>query len=115
MPDAPVLADADVTLVEQAISNLTYNAVRYNHRGGHVAVIVEVAPPGRFCVRVIDDGPGIAEADLRSKRVAGSENNESCPGWLCWPGVLRADDQVGDAITIEVANATDRLAESIAG
>lgn len=64
VPDAPVLADADVTLVEQAISNLTYNAVRYNHRGGHVAVIVEVAPPGRFCVRVIDDGPGIAEADL---------------------------------------------------
>jgi signal transduction histidine kinase len=63
---APHLA-ADLTLLEQAISNIVYNAVRYNRPGGHAAVLVDILEVGgerQFRVRVIDDGPGVAAPDL---------------------------------------------------
>lgn len=63
LPADPLLFDADVTMIEQAVSNLVYNAVRYNRPGGHVAVILERAATG-FVLSVIDDGPGIPEDEL---------------------------------------------------
>jgi signal transduction histidine kinase len=33
-------AQADVTLLEQAVSNLAHNAVRYGDAGGHVAIVL---------------------------------------------------------------------------
>lgn len=53
--------EGDVTLVEQAVSNLIHNAVRYVEPGGHVAVVLEGRGP-RFSLRVLDDGPGIPES-----------------------------------------------------
>lgn len=53
--------EGDVTLVEQAVSNLIHNAVRYVEPGGHVAVVLERRGP-RFSLRVLDDGPGIPES-----------------------------------------------------
>jgi signal transduction histidine kinase len=50
-------------MVEQALSNVVHNAVRYNKAGGHVAILLE-AGDGRFSVRVFDDGPGVAEGEL---------------------------------------------------
>ncbi|MET0593361.1 MAG: HAMP domain-containing sensor histidine kinase [Polyangiaceae bacterium] len=67
----------DLTLLEQALSNLTYNAVRYNHPGGHVAVIAEPDGSDRFLVRVIDDGPGIPSADLAKLTERGARGNEA--------------------------------------
>ncbi|MBP9202659.1 MAG: HAMP domain-containing histidine kinase [Kofleriaceae bacterium] len=64
VPEAPLRIDADLTMIEQAVSNLVYNAIRYNRRGGHVAVVVDRLAGDRFVVRVLDDGPGIAEAEL---------------------------------------------------
>jgi two-component system sensor histidine kinase BaeS len=64
VPEAAVYADADVTLLEQAVSNVVYNAVRHNRPGGHVAVILEPASRTDFRIRVVDDGPGIAAAEL---------------------------------------------------
>jgi signal transduction histidine kinase len=58
----PVTVQGDVTLIEQALSNVIYNAVRYNKAGGHVAAVLERTPQG-FSVRVVDDGPGIAEEE----------------------------------------------------
>lgn len=63
-PEAPLQAEADVTLLEQAVSNVVYNAIRHNRAGGHVAVILEAHAPGRFRLRVVDDGPGIAPEQL---------------------------------------------------
>jgi signal transduction histidine kinase len=63
VPGEPVRVTGDVTLIEQAIGNIVHNAVRYNRAGGHVAVILE-AREGRFSLRVLDDGPGIDEAEL---------------------------------------------------
>jgi signal transduction histidine kinase len=70
IPDHPVQTRADVTLLEQAVSNVVYNAVRHNRAGGHVAVLLlerandasrpDAPAQARFCVRVLDDGPGVA-------------------------------------------------------
>ncbi len=62
LPDETVRFDADVTLLEQAVSNVTYNAVRYNRDGGHVAVVLDALGGGRFVLRVLDDGPCIEPA-----------------------------------------------------
>lgn len=65
VPEEPLHACGDVTLIEQALSNIVHNAVRYNHPGGHVAVVLEAREAGRaFSLRVIDDGPGVPEEQL---------------------------------------------------
>ncbi|MRG94366.1 sensor histidine kinase [Polyangium spumosum] len=77
VPAEPVHVSADVTLLEQAISNVTYNAVRYNRPGGHVAVILERVAKAAFRLRVIDDGPGIPEAELARLAERGFRGNEA--------------------------------------
>ncbi|WP_434386174.1 sensor histidine kinase [Melittangium boletus] len=64
VPEPPVHVRGDDTLLEQAVSNVIYNAVRYNARDGHVAVVLEHLPGGAFRLRVLDDGPGIPEHEL---------------------------------------------------
>jgi len=59
----PLAVPSDHTLLEQAISNLVDNAVRYNTTGGHVAVVLDVAGDA-FTISVTDDGPGVSEEDL---------------------------------------------------
>jgi signal transduction histidine kinase len=63
VPEAPLEVDGDVTLLEQALNNLAYNAVRYNHVGGNVALVLDETEGG-FLLRVIDDGPGVPDALL---------------------------------------------------
>ncbi|MCE9636567.1 MAG: HAMP domain-containing histidine kinase [Planctomycetes bacterium] len=64
VPEEPVWFDADVTLFEQAVSNVVGNAVRYNRAGGHVAVLLEEPSATEFSIRVIDDGPGVSDEAL---------------------------------------------------
>ncbi len=47
------------------IRNLTDNALRYAGEGGHVAVSCKCPQDGkgRVCLRVADDGPGVAESE----------------------------------------------------
>ncbi len=76
VPEAPVIVTADLTLLEQAISNLADNAVQYNSAGGHAALVLDRRGSNRFVLTVIDDGPGVAEADLArmtERRFRGSE------------------------------------------
>ncbi len=40
VPDQSLELPGDVTLLEQAVSNVIHNAVRYNRDGGHVAVLL---------------------------------------------------------------------------
>lgn len=56
-PESVALGDSDRVL--QALSNLVENALRSTPEGGTVRIL---AAPGRL--EVVDDGPGIAEADL---------------------------------------------------
>jgi signal transduction histidine kinase len=64
VPDDPVTTAGDITLLEQAVSNVVYNAVRHNRAGGHVAVILEATAGERFSLRVVDDGPGVPATEL---------------------------------------------------
>jgi len=82
VPPEPVVALGDVTLAEQAVGNLVYNAVRYNHAGGHVAVTLSERD-GRFTIEIVDDGPGIPAADLerlRARKARGDDARERAPG-----------------------------------
>ncbi len=62
----PAFAQADETLLQQALSNLVANGVRHVPAGGHVAVVLVTGgpAPGRFRLRVFDDGAGVPEAEL---------------------------------------------------
>ncbi len=75
VPESSTTVSGDVTLIEQAVSNVVYNAIRYNRMGGHVAVIVELVGTQQFMLRVIDDGPGILasnRARLMERSVRGT-------------------------------------------
>jgi signal transduction histidine kinase len=61
VPPSPVSTSGDVTLIEQAVSNLIHNAVRYVQPGGHVAVVL-AERGAEFSLRVLDDGPGVPES-----------------------------------------------------
>jgi two-component system sensor histidine kinase BaeS len=76
-PAEPLAALADLTLLEQAVSNLVYNAIRHNRPGGHAALILEGEDRGRFRLRVIDDGPGIPEEELAHLIARGFRGNDA--------------------------------------
>jgi signal transduction histidine kinase len=63
VPEAPVWVSGDVTLIEQAVSNVVFNGIHHGRDDGHVAVVLESTRQGRFHLRVIDDGPGIPEEE----------------------------------------------------
>lgn len=65
VPEETVLVRGDVTLIEQAVSNVVYNAVKHHNRmHGHIAVTLARGRDGVTIIRVVDDGPGIEEADM---------------------------------------------------
>ena len=69
IPEQPITALGDVTLLEQAVSNLVHNAVRYHREDGHVSILLdhvrpEEGPPTRFRIQIQDDGPGVDAALL---------------------------------------------------
>lgn len=54
-----VVAGIDPTVLQEALTNLVDNAIRYNRSGG--SVTVRVCDEGERCaVQICDDGPGIA-------------------------------------------------------
>jgi len=63
VPEAEIFVSGDVTLFEQALSNVVHNALRYNKQGGHAAVLLEEQGE-EFALRVVDDGPGATEEEL---------------------------------------------------
>lgn len=65
VPPESLGTHGDVTLLEQAVSNLIHNAVRYVEPGGHVAVVL-ARQGASFSLRILDDGPGIP-AELRNR------------------------------------------------
>lgn len=58
VPPDPVLVDGDAVRLEQVVTNLLSNALRYTPGGGHVAVAV-AREGDRAILRVRDDGIGI--------------------------------------------------------
>ena len=100
VPEEPVRADTDLTLLEQAVGNLVDNAIQYNRVGGHVAVVLDRTTDARFVLAVLDDGPGMRAAEretLLAARVRGTDAR-----------TRRPDGQgLGLAIVTEAARALD--------
>lgn len=82
----PVNIAGDAQLVEQAVSNLLDNAVRYNRAGGQVTVQLDRTVDGRFSLRVADDGPGAPDEVIArlnaNRRFRGDEGKSGRPGEL---------------------------------
>lgn len=57
---------ASPELLRRAIENVLRNALRHSPDGGMVTLVAGLAGPGRFCISIADQGPGVAEADLES-------------------------------------------------
>jgi len=53
-----LLANADADRVEQVISNLVDNAIKYGRAGGRISIVAE-SLPNALQISVQDDGPGI--------------------------------------------------------
>ena len=76
VPDEPVNVVADETVIEQAASNIVYNAVKYNRDGGHVAVILD-ATDDTFSIEVKDDGIGMSDEELACVTGRGFRGDEA--------------------------------------
>ena len=63
LPEGHARVEADIGLVERALSNLIDNAIHYTPEGGRVTIGVE-REAGGVQLRVSDTGPGIPEDDL---------------------------------------------------
>jgi signal transduction histidine kinase len=74
-----LLGDRDLLI--EAAANLIDNAIKFTPAGGHVTVDVGLRA-GRICLRVADDGPGIAgsERDAVLGRFYRSDKSRHLPG-----------------------------------
>src|SRR3984893_5038893 len=59
----PICVDADRQRLQQVLSNLLHNAVKYTEPGGRIAVALETTA-STIALRVVDTGQGIAEGAL---------------------------------------------------
>jgi len=58
----PVVLPIDREKIASAVGNLLSNAIRFSPQGGEIRLnLVEL--PGRACLDILDQGPGVAEAD----------------------------------------------------
>ncbi len=60
-PDQPLLVNADVGFLQQALTHLVQNAIKFNHPGTHIRIKVEMISRSLVKVSVIDDGVGIPQ------------------------------------------------------
>ena len=103
VPDRPVCLLADRMKLQRVFSNLIDNALKFNRRGGEVALTLKQTEKC-VTVTVADSGCGIAEADLPHvfERLFRADASRSLPGnGLGLPlarAVIRAH---GGEITVE--------------
>ncbi|HMB62041.1 MAG TPA: ATP-binding protein, partial [Eudoraea sp.] len=59
--DVPVLVRADREKIQQVLTNLIVNSIKYGHKDGTTEVSVENLIKNKVIVRITDNGEGIAE------------------------------------------------------
>lgn len=57
-----VMMPVDREKIASAVGNLLSNAIRFSPHGGHIRLLL-IDLPGRACIDIMDQGPGVAEAD----------------------------------------------------
>ncbi len=55
--------NVDSTTIRLAVSNVLHNAIIYTQGGGHIEVITAKTEDGKATIDILDDGPGIPEAE----------------------------------------------------
>lgn len=58
----PLPLPVDRELMASALGNLLINAIRFSPPGGTIRLVLSEAP-GRACIDILDEGPGVAAAD----------------------------------------------------
>jgi two-component system CheB/CheR fusion protein len=66
LPGIPVVLDADLHRLSQAVSNLLANAAKYTPPGGEIELAVELPGDNRLLIRIKDNGIGIPNESLES-------------------------------------------------
>lgn len=61
---APILVTGDREKIQQAITNLVVNAIKYGKENGYVEVGFEILDNGKVIVRVKDNGEGIEQHNI---------------------------------------------------
>jgi signal transduction histidine kinase len=97
--EGPVWVRGHSEALFRAVRNLVENAIRHTPKGGSIAV--EVTADG--AVRVLDDGPGIAESERESifRRFWRRDRRESGGRGLGLAIVARVAETHGGSITVE--------------
>jgi signal transduction histidine kinase len=62
LPTSLVLVEADRRRIEQVLTNILSNAIKFTPKGGRIAISL-LDRPDAVEVQVTDDGPGISESD----------------------------------------------------
>ena len=62
--DAPIMVNADKEKIQQVISNLLVNSIKYGHSGGTTEVSIENLIRNKVIVRITDNGEGIPEEHI---------------------------------------------------
>jgi heavy metal sensor kinase len=58
-----IMVTADEATLRRAVSNVLHNAIEHTQKKGHVEVITAKTEDGNAIIDIIDDGPGIPEAE----------------------------------------------------
>ncbi len=58
----PLVAQVDREKIASAVGNLLSNAIRFSPRGGEIRLTL-TSWQGRACIDIVDQGPGVADAD----------------------------------------------------
>jgi len=66
LPTSEVLLELDAERMRTLLRNVLDNAAKYSHPDSRPVEIAVLVAPDSVVVRVSDDGPGIADADLHS-------------------------------------------------
>jgi signal transduction histidine kinase len=61
--DAAIAVRGDAERVHQVVLNLVENAIRHSPRPGRVSMMAATCEPGRVRIEILDEGPGIPDAD----------------------------------------------------
>ena len=65
--DADVLVAGHADLLGRAIENVVRNAIKHSPEGGEIQLQLRTQPDARqLCIRVLDRGPGVSQADLET-------------------------------------------------
>lgn len=62
--DKPIVANADEERIQQVITNLVVNSIKYGKKGGTTEVSIEELTDKKFIVRITDNGEGIQKQHI---------------------------------------------------